>query len=70
MVGKVSSASVGELVSGRVAVSATQPVDGPVMAKGFLYTLALTTRLPAIARIGEMFFTPRITAASVSSGTR
>ncbi len=36
MVGKVSSASVGELVSGRVAASATQPVAGPVMENGFL----------------------------------
>jgi hypothetical protein len=34
--GKESSAKVGVSVSGRAAVSATQPVSAPVMAKGFL----------------------------------
>jgi len=70
MVGKVSSARVGEVVSGRAEASPIHPAPGPVMEKGFLKVVALTWRTEAIARMGEMSFSERITVVSVSSGTR
>ncbi len=48
MVWNCSSASVGELVCGRAAVSATQPVAGPVIANGFFSTAEDTCRTEAM----------------------
>jgi hypothetical protein len=70
MAGKLRSASVGEAVCGRAAVSPTQPAAAPATEKARLYCPLEMTRTEAMARIGEIAASRRSTSRSTVAGTR
>jgi hypothetical protein len=70
MAGKTCSASTGLSVWARAAASPTQPVAGPVRAKGRLKVAPETWRTPAMARIGESAARRCVTVVSISGGAR
>ncbi len=70
MVGKESSESFGVVVSGRAAVSETQPVANPPGENGFFSTAVETCRTVASDRIGEIAVMRRPISPSVSVGSR
>ena len=70
MVWNCNSVSAGELVCGRAAVSATQPLAGPLIANGFFSTAEDTCRTEEIARIGDSPARRLPISDSVSGGTR
>ena len=64
--GNSSRARVAGSVSGRAAVSATQPQATPAVETGFRNTPAATVLTVAISRIGEAAISRRSMARSVS----